>query len=1054
MQEETLYSWLHISDLHVFDSSETALIQEEFSTLAKHFHPDFLVVTGDFRHKAHAGSDFTKALGYLNAIVKAFGLEKKHVYLVPGNHDVNNYDFREECISKIREGLKDDSDSYTKYGHGKMGDLYQGFSDYIEFVHKFYGDELNDDDPRLRSPADVILCTWDDKVNLVLVNTALISTGESSLAQICDIHSFCNLQIENNLPTLVLGHHGLHRMHDSHKGKMEQKLNYLKACAYLCGDSHKLDRQKIHSVDHTTFIPQYTCGKSAPETRDTYSDLCAIGYTCKTDGKAYVQVYKYEKNTTGNGAMAFHDTPDFKTGLQQNCFKMQNPVPFPPCTKAEEKREQKEPTAINYHSSYNNDWPTFGREKEIKDITNLLSHGDMGKLIWVSGVAGIGKSDLCKAAARKMIGDYPGWDMPYISARDVKGYVPLIGALTKALGISLPEQQDLWYDSILEELRRRKTQWKLSPLPTLYFDNFEDVKENLGEVYGLLFAIRDLGYHLLFSSQSNPNDPAITDIPVKPLPFEGKTDISNEEFLQLESARLFCRLWKKTPEDEEWKAFRTLIRELQGHPLAIVLSANMARNSVMGLSEVVKGWPTASKQAKSPKDKHSSLEKALRLAWNSFRGKEKEAATLYWALQYYSVLPIPDALLLYLTKACPEEKVKLGINALYRYNLIYGDRKALTMLRPIQQQLPELLKKKGRLDPKNGVLKNALCIWAKSLTALLEDTEARGTEQYSKALELVLPLMPQVLHILEKLSQNSQHDSRLLDLADTARNYYQYYVDSVNTLLRLSGKPIANRYPRFRAFLFERAGMLQSRLGKPEEAGRLYDAAEALYRKGKSDLGLANTLLDKGKLEFRLGKPEEAGRLYDTAEALYRKEKDDLGLANTLRSKGELEFRLGKSEEAGRLYDAAEELYQKIKFDLGLANTLLLKGELEFRLGKPEEAGRLYDEAEELYRKEKSDLSLANTLRYRGDLAVQQGQFLYARECFDKAEPLYRKDPCAFRSAELLLSYSALFLRMGGTESAQEKAQKALELSKRIRYAYGITEAEKLLQEIEHRTST
>ncbi|MBQ2446657.1 MAG: hypothetical protein II272_09490, partial [Oscillospiraceae bacterium] len=77
MQEETLYSWLHISDLHVFDSSETALIQEEFSTLANHFHPNFLVVTGDFRHKAHAGSDFTKALGYLNAIVTAFGLEKK-----------------------------------------------------------------------------------------------------------------------------------------------------------------------------------------------------------------------------------------------------------------------------------------------------------------------------------------------------------------------------------------------------------------------------------------------------------------------------------------------------------------------------------------------------------------------------------------------------------------------------------------------------------------------------------------------------------------------------------------------------------------------------------------------------------------------------------------------------------------------------------------------------------------------------------------------------------------------------------------------------------------
>jgi hypothetical protein len=184
-----------------------------------------------------------------------------------------------------------------------------------------------------------------------------------------------------------------------------------------------------------------------------------------------------------------------------------------------EENERKEEAVTNYHSAYRNDWETVGRETEIKEITNLLSRGDMGKLIWVSGAAGIGKSDLCKAAARKMIGDYPGWDMPYISARDVKGYVPLIGALTKALGISLPEQQDLWYDSLLEELRRRKAQWKLSPLPTLYFDNFEDVKEDLDEVYGLLFAIRDLGYHLLFSSQTGAGRPEIRDFSLTPLAF-------------------------------------------------------------------------------------------------------------------------------------------------------------------------------------------------------------------------------------------------------------------------------------------------------------------------------------------------------------------------------------------------------------------------------------------------------------------------------------------------------------------------------------------------------
>ncbi|MBQ2446114.1 MAG: AAA family ATPase, partial [Oscillospiraceae bacterium] len=840
-------------------------------TLANHFHPNFLVVTGDFRHKAHAGSDFTKALGYLNAIVTAFGLEKKHVYLVPGNHDVNEYDDNNRIpyISHIREDLDENPDSYTKYYDKSQKDLRNGFTEYMDFVCRFYDGKLDANDPRIKTPADVIHCIWEDKVNLILLNTALISTQKSALPQICDIKAFSNLTIDNGRPTLVLGHHGIQRMHDSHKGLMESNLNRLNVRAYLCGDSHLILKHNISRTDiPNATIPQYTCGKSASQPMDTYSDLSIIAYTCKKDGKAYVQVYKYEENYTQNKSKSFHPIDPFGTGNYREHFFMFDPTATPtsdPIDKREqvaEENERKEDAVTNYHSAYRNDWETVGREKEIKEITNLLSRGDMGKIIWVSGVAGIGKSDLCKAAARKMIGDYPGWDMPYISARDVKGYVPLIGALTKALGISLPEQQDLWYDSLLEELRRRKTQWKLPPLPTLYFDNFEDVKEDLDEVYGLLFAIRDLGYHLLFSSQTGAGRPEIRDFYLNSLDFE-ETE-NNDDFLQLDSGKLFCEIWGKTPEDEEeWTAFRTLIGELNGHPLAIVLAANMARNPMMGLSEVVNKWPTATQRARGSGDRHISLEKALRLAWNSFRGKEKEAATLYWALQFYSVLPIPDALLPYLAKACPEEKVKLGIDALCRYNLLYRDGKALTMLRPIQQQLPELLKKNGRLDPKNGVLMNALCIWAKSLTALLKDTEARGTEQYSKALELVPTLMPQVLHILEKLSQNSQHDSRLLDLAFAARNYYQYYVDSVNTLLRLSGKPIANRYPRFRAFLFESAGMLQSRLGKPEEAGRLYDEAEKLYRKEKSDLSLANTLLLKGELEFRLGKPEEAGRLYD-----------------------------------------------------------------------------------------------------------------------------------------------------------------------------------------------
>lgn len=45
------YSWVQISDLHVFKSTDLKIMLKAYENLAKVVRPDFLIVTGDYRHK-------------------------------------------------------------------------------------------------------------------------------------------------------------------------------------------------------------------------------------------------------------------------------------------------------------------------------------------------------------------------------------------------------------------------------------------------------------------------------------------------------------------------------------------------------------------------------------------------------------------------------------------------------------------------------------------------------------------------------------------------------------------------------------------------------------------------------------------------------------------------------------------------------------------------------------------------------------------------------------------------------------------------------------------
>lgn len=278
-------SWLHVSDLHVFPEADTTLMLEDYKELAKVISPQFLLVTGDFRHQRYQ-TDFSYATKYLESLINVFHIDKKDIFLVPGNHDATQYDGRADAITDICKHTDGDYNVYSKYA------LKRGFFDYDSFVHKFY-EELDEKDIRKIDPSGVHCVVWNDLINILYVNTALISDGEEH-GQIIDMNALSQCKVDFKRPTIMIGHHEIDSLFRSHSERVKGIMDRRKISTYLHGDTHRYANHPIMQISTPNrTIPSITCAKSAPQSGDSYSDIGVIYYEWRTDDNTYVQAYRW-----------------------------------------------------------------------------------------------------------------------------------------------------------------------------------------------------------------------------------------------------------------------------------------------------------------------------------------------------------------------------------------------------------------------------------------------------------------------------------------------------------------------------------------------------------------------------------------------------------------------------------------------------------------------------------------------------------------------------------------------------------------------------------------
>ena len=667
----------------------------------------------------------------------------------------------------------------------------------------------------------------------------------------------------------------------------------------------------------------------------------------------------------------------------------------------------------------------IGRDSIIQTVYRKCTGGEP---VFVTGPGGIGKTEVCHSVLRQMA--QAGFSVIYVNLIGVTSALVFCETVADAAGSDrLSGEQAGDMAGYLAYLRK-----KLSAIdkPVLYCDNWEDLWQNLQEDEKLpLLTWLAGGIPALVSSRVFLTD---YDVPLQCIeipPLNHDTGEDRALFVQVYQNK------KKSnkPLNFAGPEFAKLLRQLDGHPLSIVLAATQTAMTP-SWAAVFRRWTTAKQKTRN--SRHASLETALRISWDGVY--HQGACITLWGLLALYRGALPVSLLQQLAENPAQwQQWEDSIGLLHQASLLdwTGDGAELIMLQPVKEAF-FLLTTETELAP---------CVrqWyalAQGIFAVAnqlhhpnrQDAHARAVELLPQALYLLqklldyrgkFPLQTYISQLDDLLTNYFMHDaSRSADILQQLSQFYQEGQDYLGLANALLGE-----------------ADLLSLLGKPEQALDLYRQAEGLYRQVKDNLGLAHALRGRAKLLSRLGKPDQALDLYRQAESLYRQEQDNLGLAHALRGEADLLSHIGLPDQALDLYRQAEGLYRQEQANLGLANALLGEANLLSRIGSPDQAEDLYRQAEGLYRQVKDNLGLAHTLRGRANLLSRLGKPDQALDLYRQAEGLYRQVKDNLGLANALRGEADLLSHIGLPDQALDLYRQAEGLYRQVKDNLGLANA-------------
>lgn len=138
-------NWLHLSDMHInaretFDQShihEQFLNDLEIQIEKNKIKLDFIFFTGDIAYSA-SPEDYDMAINFFNNLCSRIDFDKKNLFIVPGNHDVNRFQVIKMLDDKrktleTREEIREIIESKNLFNRYLLR-----FDNYSKFISELY----------------------------------------------------------------------------------------------------------------------------------------------------------------------------------------------------------------------------------------------------------------------------------------------------------------------------------------------------------------------------------------------------------------------------------------------------------------------------------------------------------------------------------------------------------------------------------------------------------------------------------------------------------------------------------------------------------------------------------------------------------------------------------------------------------------------------------------------------------------------------------------------------------------------------------------------------
>lgn len=243
-------NWIHISDLHYgckegvptkeFRADAIPYLVEYYKEINQ--KPKYIFVTGDIvypKNNNNISGSYKNALEFIESMAKELEIDKKNIFVVPGNHDVScqENDERYVAAKKVRE-----SGNYNyKFGQVQASCIEQWkklkpTKEYQFFYEQLYG--------RPYEPNHEMISRQNDNIDILCIDTSMVSIGSKydSGKLLIGTNELWDLvgTSKRERPLMILGHHPISFLLSSEQNYLEKLLVRQDVIAYLYGHTHYL----------------------------------------------------------------------------------------------------------------------------------------------------------------------------------------------------------------------------------------------------------------------------------------------------------------------------------------------------------------------------------------------------------------------------------------------------------------------------------------------------------------------------------------------------------------------------------------------------------------------------------------------------------------------------------------------------------------------------------------------------------------------------------------------------------------------------------------------